>query len=114
MMDLTTKSPKEPTEEQLKKKLEEAEKQRLRRISAMERFARTLSADDFAGISSQSEKIQYTHIHKARKRKGGSPPRDYYGVEILIDFRQALEQQNYVEALTLYYQIRRMLGYYNW
>lgn len=94
--------------------LEKQHQERLRRISAMERFVARLTTDDLVSITPISEKIQFKHVHKSMKKKGGSPPKDYTAVEIKCDLEIALKTNNYEEALPLYYTLKRMLGYYNW
>lgn len=77
----------------------------------MKHFAKTITAEDCAGLTGQSEKTQYKNKHKSRKIKGGSPPKDYTAVEMLIDFKQAMKEQNFEEAVPLYYSLKRLLGY---
>jgi hypothetical protein len=78
-------------------------------IGRMISFSNAVKASDFAGLSGSGEKVQYTHVHKSMKVKGGSPPRDYDAVEMMIDFQSAISQQNYDQAIPLYYSLKRLL-----
>lgn len=97
--------------DKIKKRVEEQLNRRARLITNMHRFSKQITSADCAGISGQGEKVQYTQVHKDMKRKGGHSPKDYTAVEMLIDFRAALEKADYEEAMPLYFGLRRMLGW---
>lgn len=81
------------------------------RLESMWKFYREVSAKDCAGLRPLSEKVQYVHEHKSMKLKGGRPPRDYDAVELLVDFKKAMDNDNLDEAIPLYYILKRWL---NW
>lgn len=84
---------------------------RQRLINNMHKFATEVTASDCAGISGQGQKVEYKNVHKSMKKKGGSPPKDYTAVEMLIDFKAAMKAAQYDEARPLYFGLRRMLGW---
>lgn len=81
-------------------------------INKMWRFNQLVKTEDCAGITGHEEPTQYTEKHKSLKRKAsGKQPADYNAVELLVDFRAAMNAGNYEEAVPLYFHLRRML---NW
>ena len=84
---------------------------RARTIRHMVEFSKIIKASDCAGISGQGDKVQFTHLHDSMKQKGGHAPKDYTAVEMLVDFKAALLQGKYDEAIPLYFGLRRMLGW---
>lgn len=73
------------------------------------RFSREHSGTDFAGLSAQTERTQYTELHRSMKRKGGRPPHDFALVEDLIDFQKLVKEGKLEEALPYYYRLSRLV-----
>ena len=81
------------------------------RVQQMIDFVREVKAEDFAGLATPlDEKTQLKHHHRPRKHKGGHPPKDYTAVETFVDLKRCLEKREYIEALPLYYYLKRLLG----
>jgi hypothetical protein len=78
-------------------------------LDRMRRFAQSVSANDFAELTGQGEKVQYNNVHKSMKTKGGKPPFVYTAVEMLVDFQRAMSKDLFDEALPLYYSLKRLL-----
>jgi len=104
--------PDQPEDPAVKRIIEALEKQQ-RRIDGMKRFIESTKATDFANLQSQTERTQYVHDHKAMKRKGGSPPKDFTAIEMFVDLQRAVDDEKYTEALPLYFALKKMLGYFN-
>ena len=102
----------DPPEDLIKKRVADALEKHRRRIQSMKHFVRTTKATDFANLQSLTERTQYVHDHKAMKRKGGSPPKDFTAIEMFVDLQRAVEADLLDEALPLYFQLKKMLGYF--
>ncbi len=70
-------------------------------------FVKNHSAEDFAGCSPAGEPTRYKTNSKAKKVKGGKPPRDYFLTEEFIDLTLLVSQGNFEEALPIYFQLSR-------
>lgn len=103
-------SPEEITDTSVKK-IEAQLDERAKLITRMWTFYNTVTADDCAGISGQGQRVQYTHKHQSAKVKGGSPPKDYTAVEVLVDFRKAMDSSKFEDAIPLYFSLKRMIGW---
>jgi len=81
-------------------------------VSKMEVFAAELTAEDFAYLPiDPNKKTQFTRRHAPRKYKGGKPPMSYQGIEDWIDLRLHLQREEFIEAIPIYYRLKRLL---NW
>lgn len=101
-------NPISEAEEALAREARAAQK-RVLLIRRMWKFYYNTTAADCAGLTGQGEKVQYTHDHKAYKRKGGKPPADYSAVEELIDFKLHMDRSEFDEAMAIYHPLKRLL-----
>lgn len=95
----------------VKQELEEHSRLWSKLSEKLSQFAKELDELDLSDLGSISEKVEYKQYHKARKMKGGRPPRDYLVVEAKVDFQRMVSEGKYDEALPLYYYLRKHLGF---
>lgn len=74
------------------------------------KFYNELTPEDMAGLSkTTSDRPIYKHEHRSLKSKGGRPPKDYQAVDAHVDLGIHIKNQEWAEALTLYYWLRRLV-----
>lgn len=57
------------------------------------------------------DRVQYKKKHQSRKRKGGSPPIDYFAVELKVDLESALRRNQTEEVRRAYYPLARLMAF---
>lgn len=102
-----------PLTDSVKQELEEHSRLWSKLSAKLSQFAKELDDLDLSDLGSISEKVEYKQYHKARKMKGGRPPRDYLVVEAKVDFQRFVAAGDYESALPLYYWLRRHIGFTN-
>lgn len=79
-------------------------------INRMWKLYNSVTAEDCAGLSGQGEHTQYKKPSRNLKQKSsGKQPADYNAVECLVDFKAAMDKNNYAEAVPFYFHLRRFL-----
>lgn len=72
----------------------------------------TVQASDCAHIGQNQVKTQYSKPGRNLKRKSqGKQPAEFNAVETLVDFKAAMRDHKFDEAVHFYFQLRRAL---NW
>lgn len=80
-------------------------------VKRAHRYLEIVEAVDISGLQPRalSDKVQYEHKHKNRKRKGGHPPIDFNVAESIADLRIAYNSGDWKRFVTLYAILSRML-----
>ena len=78
-------------------------------ITRMNRWRKKTKAAQFGGVALDIEKTEYKKKGKNMKRKGGKPPIDFRLVEDFVDFQIALDNEEYDQAVPLFFKLKRIV-----
>lgn len=79
-------------------------------IQRMTQFASNLTVEDIAGCSRMNT-ADSSRGAGGTKQPSFSPPPEYSGVELLADLKQALDTENYPVAVSMYFNLKRLLNH---